>query len=154
MTNGSAPPARSGGKSGLDKRVSSHFDQAAHNEKLVDHFVNDILPRNPEFADWTITVMFYAAVHYTKGALLRDHGLLAYTHRSHRDEHGAVHEGHNELVRQYLGVDVSIAYRELFDRSQEARYRPYRRKFGTVNEALNAINLLRVHLATIRDACT
>src|SRR3989304_4632789 len=47
----------------------SHVDHAAHDERLLDILEHDLLPQHPEFLDWAIVVMFYAALHYTKAAL-------------------------------------------------------------------------------------
>jgi hypothetical protein len=130
-----------------------HFDHAAHNERLLDVLEGDLLPRHPEFLDWAIVVTFYAALHYTKAALIRDHHAFAPHHRGYRDEHGVLHDGNNDLVHQHFELDVRTAYKELFDRAQEARYRPLYRKrdsLGTTQQ----LALYRVHLETIKAACT
>lgn len=64
----------------------THLDHAAHNERLLDILENQILDRYPEFLDWAIIVTFYAALHYTKAVLIRDHSMVARTHRGPRDE--------------------------------------------------------------------
>jgi HEPN domain-containing protein len=136
----------------VDQRaqVKQHFDHAAHNERLLDLMVQEVLPKAPEFADWAMIVMFYAALHYTKGAILRDHALYVPRHRSFRDALGEVDTGHNDLVREHMGEEVATAYTELFDASQQARYRSF---FTKSTEALNEVTLLRVQLQIVREAC-
>ena len=87
----------------------THFDHASHNERLVDILEHDLLPRNPEFLDWAIVVTFYAALHYTKAALIRDQGAFSPHHRGYRDGDGVFQEGHNDLVHRYFPIDVRTA---------------------------------------------
>jgi hypothetical protein len=129
-----------------------YFNHAAHNERLLDVFETEVLPRFPEFFDWAIVVIFYAALHYVQGALLRDHGVVARAHRSYSDEVGAKAPGLNELVRQHLERDVRDAYLELFDRAQEARYRSFFKK-GMRLDWRSQLALYRVQLETIKAAC-
>lgn len=131
-----------------------HFDHAAHNERLLDILEQEFLPRHPEFLDWAIVVTFYAALHYTKGALLRDHGVYAVHHVGHSDPTtGRFVPGHTELVRQHFDRNVRAAYNELFHRSTEARYRPFYKKAATSVPAHAQLALFRVQLETIKAAC-
>lgn len=129
-----------------------HFDHAAHNERLLEVLETEVLPRFPEFFDWAIVVVFYAALHYVQGALLRDHQEVARAHRSYADEFGQKAVGLNELVRRYFDRDVRDAYLELFDRGQEARYRWFYRK-ATQQNWKSQLALYRVQLETIKAAC-
>jgi hypothetical protein len=131
----------------------THFDHAAHNESLLDILQDDLLPRNPEFLDWAIVVTFYAALHYTKAALLRDYQVFAPHHRGYRDANGALQVGHNDLVHQFFPADVRTSYKELFDRAQEARYRPFYKKQDSLGSK-QQLALYRVHLETVKAACT
>ena len=106
----------------------------------------------PEFFDWAIVVVFYAALHYVQGALVRDHQEVARAHRSYSNEVGQKATGLNELVRKYFDRDVRDAYLELFDRGQEARYRWFYRK-ATQQNWKSQLALYRVQLETIKAAC-
>lgn len=132
--------------------ADTHREHAEHNERLLDILEEAILPHHPEFLDWAIVVVFYAALHYTKYALLRDHGARAVSHRGHIDGAGAWVDGHNDLVRAHLPEDARVAYKELFDRAQEARYRPFFRKAQSLGAA-QQLTLFRVHLETVKAAC-
>lgn len=129
-----------------------HFDHAAHNERLLEVLEEEVLPRFPEFFDWAIVVVFYAALHYVQGALLRDYQEVARAHRSYANEIGHKATGLNELVRRYFDRDVRDAYLELFDRGQEARYRWFYRK-ATQQNWKSQLALYRVQLETIKAAC-
>lgn len=96
-----------------DPDPQDHFDHAAHNERLLDVLENELLPRHPEFLDWAIVVTFYTALHYTKAALLRDHGLVSPRHRAYHDAQDELHPGHNDLVREHFEIDVRQAYKEI-----------------------------------------
>src|SRR5437867_4128453 len=89
---------------------------AEHNEVFLNFFINQVLKKEPGFADWAITVCFYAALHYTKAAILRDHGVAVIRHRSGLGKGGVWEEGHNVLVRKHLRA-ISPEYRDMFDLS-------------------------------------
>lgn len=126
-----------------------HLDQARHNEALLDHFLTTVLPNHPDFADWALVVTFYAALHYTKAAIIRDHGEFAPHHITRFDSGGVRHPGHNDLVREHMPVLRSL-YGDLFDLSQEARYRGYYRKPG---DLVAEVKRQRVRLEDIKTAC-
>ena len=130
----------------------SHVDHAAHDERLLDILEHDLLPQHPEFLDWAIVVIFYAALHYTKAALIRDHEVFAPHHGGHHERDGRFVEGHNDLVHRLFPDDVRIAYDELFHRSIEARYGPFYRKKDPLG-SLRQLALYRVQLETIKAAC-
>ena len=137
---------------GANPAPEVHRDHAEHNEHLLAIFEGYLLPQHPEFLDWGIVVTFYAALHYTKFALLRDHGLYAPHHRGHTDGSGAWIAGHNDLVRDNFDANVRGSYKELFDRAQESRYRPFYRKTQSMS-AVQQLALYRVHLETVKAAC-
>lgn len=137
------------------RRIAAHYEHAQHNEQLLDYLTKHVIPQRPDFFDWAIVIMQYAAFHYTKAKILRDHSKSAVIHRSRRTESGDIDEqGHNELVSDCLGEDVGVAYRELYFRGQEARYRPFYTKASDPKRALQELALQRAHLDTVRDACT
>lgn len=130
-------------------REQDHLDQARQNESFLDYLIDTVLPSHPRFADWALVVTFYAALHYTKAAILRDHGDFAPHHISRYDQRGDRHVGHNDLVREHLLV-VSIYYSDLFDLSQEARYRGY---YKTPGDLVAEVRRQRKRLEDIKLAC-
>jgi len=137
------------------REVEGHYDQARHNEAVLDYLMKHVIPERPDFADWVLIVMHYAAFHYTKAKILRDFDADVKIHRSRRGEAGEVEEtGHNELVSDCLGEDVGVAYRELYFRGQEVRYRPFFKMWSDPAKALQELRLQKLHLDTIRAACT
>lgn len=126
-----------------------HLDQAQHNEAFLDFLTANVLPSNSRFADWALVVTFYAALHYTKAAILRDHGRFAAKHKGHYDNKGEFHSGHNELVEDYL-PQIKTRYRELFDLGQEARYRGFYKLAG---DAMGVVRIQRRMLEDIKLAC-
>jgi HEPN domain len=137
------------------RKIEDHYAHARHNEALISILIEEVIPRHPEFYDWTLVVMEYAAFHYTKAKLLGLGAQDVKLHRSHRDVTGAIDEvGHNDLVSDHLGEDAAVAYRELYFRGQEVRYRRFYTKFTDPKQALQALALQRVHLDTIRQVCT
>lgn len=69
-----------------------HFDQALHNETFLRYLVDGVLTKRSEFADWALVVVFYAALHFTKGKILRDHRQVARTHRDTPQVSGHISE--------------------------------------------------------------
>lgn len=132
------------------RKVQDHLDQAQHHERFLDYLQAHVLPQHSEFAGWAMVVIFYSAFHYTKAAILRDHGEEVFTHKSHHGSLGELREGHNDLVRRHLGGDIAVAYLELFDRGHEARYRPFHR--SQLNPAAQVI-LQRELLRRVKEAC-
>jgi hypothetical protein len=101
------------------------------------------------FADWALVVAFYAALHYTKAAILRDHNETSPTHVTRYDSRGVRYVGHNDLVREYLRA-INTAYRDLFDLGLEARYRDY---FKIPGNAVAEVRRQRKGLSNIKMTC-
>lgn len=127
---------------------AEHLDHARHNEKFLDHLIKVVLPSNPRFADWALVVVFYAALHYTKAAILRDHNEFAPHHVTHL--RGDVpYRGHNDLVREHIPA-IRTNYRELYELSQEARYRSF---FKAPGDSVAEVRRTRQTLDDIKSAC-
>jgi hypothetical protein len=88
-----------------------YLDHARHNERFLDYLIKSVLPSNSRYADWALVVCFYTALHYTKAAILRDHGDDVAHHVSYYRTGGDYHIGHNDLVREHLSA-VKTAYRD------------------------------------------
>jgi hypothetical protein len=129
---------------------ADHFEYARHHEEFLGYLSANVLNQHPEYADWALVVCFYAALHYTKGAILRDHNVSVERHTRYRDEHHRVHDGHNELVREHLGKEISAKYQQLFGNGHDARYRGFFRK---PNEARLEVALCMGLLDEIKAAC-
>jgi hypothetical protein len=135
-------------------KVTGLFRQADHTEALLDLLMTQVIPNRPEFADWAMVVIFYAAVQRTHATLLRDHNEDPRGHRDHHDpKTGQLIRGQGSLVRDFLGANVSQAYQQLYQVSREARYRPFGNKFTKTKDALNALNLLVAQLRIVQNAC-
>jgi hypothetical protein len=124
-----------------------HVEHARHNEAFLDRLTKD-LHRAPEWADWALVVTFYAALHYTKAAILRDHHLTVPRHTGHWVQ-GVWQSGHNDLVRQHL-PRIKVQYKELFDAGHDARYRAY---FKTSPKAVLEVARQRILLDQIKTEC-
>ncbi|MBM4033487.1 MAG: hypothetical protein FJ291_17125 [Planctomycetes bacterium] len=84
-----------------------HLAQAGANRA----FYEELLDR-PQYRDWAVTALFYAAVHYVD----------AFLHPRHPADHGT----RNHLIRTSpLLQPLYVKYRRLQDRSQDARYECY-----------------------------
>lgn len=129
---------------------SDHFEYAQHHEAFLDYLMAKVLNNDPQFADWALVVAFYAALHYTKGAILRDHDVHVERHARYEDKNGVWHDGHNDLVRQHLGGGISAKYQQLFGGGHEARYRGFYRK---PNEARLEVLRHKALLDEIKAVC-
>lgn len=91
----------------------AHVAQAEHNEALYSHLDQAA----PEYADWQVTSLFYAALHYVD----------AYLANTASSVHPQTHQERDRLVSMERGLRrISIDYQELKDRSLDARYRVVR----------------------------
>ncbi len=129
---------------------SDHFEYGRHHEAFLDYLIAQVLNREPQFADWALVVAFYSALHYTKGAILRDHGVHTERHARYEDKNGVWHDGHNDLVRQFFGPAISAKYQQLFGAGHEARYRGFYRK---PNEAKLEVARHKALLDEIKIVC-
>lgn len=91
---------------------AEHLAQAQHNEDLFSHLNSS--PRS--FADWQVTALFYAALHYVEAYLATAGGPGGI----HSENHG-VRNGY--MAREAFLRGLFPDYRELYDRSQDVRYR-------------------------------
>ena len=126
-----------------------HLQHARHNEAFLDHLIESVLESRSEFADWALVVCFYAALHYTKAALVRDLRMSATTHRSYEDAGGGDRKGHTDLVRIHLPA-LGAIYSEMFDLSQDARYRGFYKMPG---HAVAEVKRQRRRLEDVKTAC-
>ena len=85
----------------------NHLDQSNHNKDTSD-FLNT---QNPNYIDWEITTLFYAALHRVDN-YFKNNGPRIPTD----------HQERNRLVRQELPTVVYSAYHKLFVLSLRARY--------------------------------
>jgi hypothetical protein len=93
-------------------------------------------------------VAFYSALHYTKAAILRDHGKFSKQHRSSSHDAGYT-TGHNDLVRDYL-PEIIVEYLEMFDLGHDARYRAYH---AQPTDALAEVKRQVESLKKIKSVC-
>ncbi len=89
--------------------TSEHRERAAQNLRFAQSFNLDTSP----YLDWVVTAYFYAALHLVDALLFYRDGLDPDCHPLRKD-----------YVRQksYL-QEISLQYRNLKDRSEDARYR-------------------------------
>lgn len=107
-----------------------HLQQAQRNEELY-HYLAHVAPA---YTDWQITALFYAALHYID-AYLAGHNV-----------HPSSHEERNGLVAIEGSLRrIYVAYRDLEDRSRDARYELYRIAPGYEQTLYNS------QFASIRD---
>jgi hypothetical protein len=107
--------------------AEEYFQHGQHNEDFLKLLSTGVLRNQSQFTDWALVITFYAALHYTKSAILRDHGLFSDRHASYHEADGTRYTGHNDLVREYLRP-IHLVYRDLYDLSREARYRAFYKK--------------------------
>lgn len=84
-----------------------HLAQARRNEDLYNHLAQVA----PQFVDWQITALFYAALHYIDAYLAIK----------------SVHPNNHEERNQYMGMvshlkPIYVQYQDLQNRSRDARY--------------------------------
>jgi uncharacterized protein (UPF0332 family) len=84
-----------------------HIRRAEHNEAAYHH----LDATSEDFADWQITALFYAAVHYTNAYLARKN----FTPTDHAQRSFMVQTEQNLKA-------INTEYSELLDRGWESRY--------------------------------
>jgi hypothetical protein len=126
-----------------------HADHGRHNEEFADLVIKTMLPKKPEYADWALVAIAYAALHYTKAAILRDTGLTSEKHVDYTDRANQFREGNETLVRQHLPT-IAAKYKMVFQGGHEARYRGFFKKGGT---AALEVARQRILLDEIKQAC-
>lgn len=87
---------------------ASHSQQAKHNKE----FLNKI--KSFDFFDWTVTVMFYTALHYIDFFLAK------------KNIHPVSHRDRSNIVGRKLGFNIYEKFRELENFCFMARYEPGR----------------------------
>ncbi len=97
-----------------------HLATAQRNESF---FLSFDLVSTP-YLDWAVTALFYAALHYVEAYLGQHNGLIGRQVPSPAGGHHAT--GHRERFQKiesdaFLSV-VQADYRQLYDRSIDARY--------------------------------
>lgn len=93
---------------------TEYIRQAKHNLELAKHLREE----KPDYLDWAVTCLFYAAVHYINAYL--SHSKIAIPRR-HRGEDGK--PGRLNIVQQDSTLKAIYAnYRHLDDESRDARY--------------------------------
>lgn len=81
-----------------------HLQKAKHNEKLA-------VVLQPEYKDWCVTAIFYAALHYVD------------MHLASEGTHPTSHDKRNPLIaKHYLLREIWSPYRKLNILSRNARY--------------------------------
>ena len=107
----------------------SHLRQAERNERVASHLAT--------FPDWQTVALFYAALHYVDAYLAQRFGAQG---------HPTSHQARLRfLARDPALTGVYQQYRELLDRSQDARYNAL-----DVPEA-SAQELMREQFALVRS---
>jgi hypothetical protein len=107
-----------------------HLAQAQHNEELYHHLAD----ATPRFIDWQITALFYAALHYVDAYLAKF----------------AIHPNSHEERSTWMGREsvlktIYAVYRDLQNRSRDARYEIYPMRAGDEH------TLYTTHFTAIRD---
>lgn len=92
-----------------------HLHQAEHNENFARSLING----NSEFYDWSITAIFYSAVHYVEAVFNQD-PKIRHTETSCRGKDP--HVFREEMVLQKYGKACRNHYRKLRTASQIVRY--------------------------------
>lgn len=103
----------------MDQR---HKFQAEHNEKLLQEGCFKICSKAPKvkYADWTITIAFYAALHYIHAFLSQNHFRTHF--KNHRDR--------NDYLKLHVSVfdrrmnKVLSKYLSLYKLCRRCRYIP------------------------------
>jgi len=89
-----------------------HVQKAKHNEDFLEYVSKN---SGNEYFDWQITIVFYAALHYTK-AYLKHHG--KHSGDSHEEIAKAILPKNNPLFND----EVYVLYKEMYRSSRDSRY--------------------------------
>lgn len=113
----------------------AHLQQAEHNESLYRH----LAAAAPTYADWQITALFYAALHYVDSYLAKT------------NIHPPDHAQRQKWVWMVGDLkSIAIDYALLRDRSQDARYRLVSFPAGFESQLYNnQFSRVRAHLLKI-----
>jgi hypothetical protein len=110
-------------------KASEHISKAERNEKIADAL------SKTDFLDWTVTCLFYAALHYVDAILAAS----------------VIHpEGHTER-NEAIGTNPSLLkirneYRTLETLSRNARYRAMTIEPSDLHIAQQSFDVLKAHL--------
>ena len=103
------------------RTAAEHQAHAQHNEALLDFLIADVLGSRSNFSDWGFVIAFYAALHYTKAAMMQKNPAnYVQRHQGHY-ENGIWVAGHNDLVERVF-PELHDDYMDLFDLGLQARY--------------------------------
>lgn len=91
-----------------------HLRQAEHNKSLLDR-----LNRRLEFRDWSITVAFYAAIHYVEIGFFNIPDIQH--SETSKPQRRSYHDWRQELIANYFPVALN-SYQRLRSMSRTARY--------------------------------
>lgn len=116
---------------------NDHLTQADHNRD----FINIIWPKNLQYPDWAVTVIFYTAIHLIEAYF--DHHLGKSSH-DYQDREDTIIQT-SELKPIYP------EYHELKRLSMDSRYRCIFAKWTPkkVQEASSLLNKIETHLDTL-----
>lgn len=92
-----------------------HWEQAEHNQELVNELVGQTRPIR--YRDWAVTIAFYAAIHYVEALL--DWGYQYHTDQEPSRRHGIRARKVEKVLTE---VPVGAEYRNLLNTSITLRY--------------------------------
>lgn len=93
-----------------------HIRQAEHNEALA----KIILDEHPTYHDWSITVSFYAAIHFVEAGFAQD-SKIGHSETS-KPRGKEPHQHREDLVKDKYGNECWRYYRKLRIASHNVRY--------------------------------
>lgn len=122
-------------------------EHAIHNRELCH-----IIRKSNKHHDWVVTTAFYSALHFVDLKIFPfpiSAGQTCEDLRTAQDHLKTFnkHETRLEMVKLQCKLDISIAYRWLYDNSSDARYKTFR---FTPTQADKAIEML----TKIENYCT
>ena len=101
-----------------------HTEQAVHNEKLLAILKQH--DKQVEFADWCVTITFYAMVHYFEAILHKAKPEIREPRgRRYKVEHTQNHE-ERERIMFAMYRDIHMMYNPYYVLSKSAKYRRYK----------------------------
>lgn len=133
-----------------DQSADDYLRHAEHNEKYADFLIADVLPKRSNFSDWAMVVLFYAALHYTKAAILHRHSCVSDQHKGHVDERDVHHPGHEDYVRMFMPSGITALYTDLFQMGWDARYEDF---FRQPDASFAEVKRQRENLRKIEAKC-